>query len=287
MKEQWQITQSHHSDGVPTQHHICGHSQIWCGSPNLNPASGDTCVLRLTSADGYSDSLSFALHPDGSNHDWVYDTAEGKESLILWGMVNLTDISVIRYLWIYLSTCKKPTETAELHKNDSNNNRNSKLHMTLPKYFQEQPKEFSHWSLLPLSRFYRPLLWSQKQRHGFGQALLGKSLLGILSCLRPKLSDYQILARGTSSCARMCLWVHNVGTARRKFVLKWGKQEEGIVSAVCLALFWCYFGNMKLMNKMVTQGREWGHNPWKHNVPQCSLSSWGPGNLIKEHRSAR
>lgn len=170
-----------HSDGVPTQYHICGHSQIWCGSPNLNPASGDTCVLRLTSAAGYSDSLSFALHPDGSNHDWVYDTAEGKESLILWGMVNLTDISVIRSLWIYFSKCKKPTEMAELHKNDSNNNRNSKLHMTLPKYFQEQPKEFSHWSLLPLSRFYRPLLWSQKQRHGFGQALLGKSLLGILS----------------------------------------------------------------------------------------------------------
>ena len=105
--------------------------------PKFESCVWNTCVLRLTSAAGYNDSLSFALHPDGSNHNWVYDTAEGKESLILWGTVNLTDISVIHAPWIYFSVYKEPMEMAELSKNDSNNNRNSKLNMTIPKYFQE------------------------------------------------------------------------------------------------------------------------------------------------------
>lgn len=95
--------------------------------PKFESCVWNTCVLRLTSAAGYNDSLSFALHPDGSNHNWVYDTAEGKESLILWGTINLTDISVIHAPWIYFSVYKEPMEMAELRKNDSNNNRNSKL----------------------------------------------------------------------------------------------------------------------------------------------------------------
>lgn len=43
----------------------------------------ETRVLRLTGAAGYDDSLRFALHPDGSNHDRVYDATEGRESWVL------------------------------------------------------------------------------------------------------------------------------------------------------------------------------------------------------------
>lgn len=108
--------------------------------------SGDTCVLTLTRAAGYNDSLSFALHPDGSNHDWVYDATEGKESLILWSTVNLTDISVIHALSTYLSMCKELTKMTELHRNynNSNDNNNSKLNMTVPKYFSEADLKSFH-----------------------------------------------------------------------------------------------------------------------------------------------
>lgn len=136
MNEQLQKPYSHCSDGGPVWHCMTRHSWIWGSRVALNHEAGDMCVLRLTRAAGYDDSLSFALHPDGSNHDWIYDTTEGKESLILWGTVNLTDIPVICALWIYSSMCKKLIEMTGLHRNNNNNNnnddKNNKQNMTLP-----------------------------------------------------------------------------------------------------------------------------------------------------------
>lgn len=102
------------------QHDLCmsKHSQICEDQLELNHKAGVTGMLRLTRTAGYDDSLSFALHPDGSNHNWVDDAAEG-EKLLVSGTINLTDIRVICALRIYLSMCKEFTEVVGLHRNNN------------------------------------------------------------------------------------------------------------------------------------------------------------------------
>lgn len=67
-------------------------SQICQDQLELNHKAEVTGMLRLTRTAGYDDSLSFALHPDGSNHNRIYNTAEGEELLIL-GTINLTGLN--------------------------------------------------------------------------------------------------------------------------------------------------------------------------------------------------
>lgn len=69
MNEQLQKPHSHCSDGAQCDTTRPGILGCEGCRLNWNHEAGDTCVLRLTRAAGYDDSLSFALHPDGSNHD--------------------------------------------------------------------------------------------------------------------------------------------------------------------------------------------------------------------------
>lgn len=118
MNQQIQKPHSHCSDGGPTWHCMSKHSRICENQLELNHEVGVMGVLRLTRTAGYDDSLSFALHPDGSNHNWVDDTVEGEELLVL-GTINLIDIVVICALRVRLSMCKEFTEVMGLHRNNN------------------------------------------------------------------------------------------------------------------------------------------------------------------------
>lgn len=81
MNERTQKPHSHCSDGGPTWHCMSKHTQICEDQLELDHKAGVTGMVRLTRTAGSDGSLSFALHPDGSDHNWVYDTAEGEQQI--------------------------------------------------------------------------------------------------------------------------------------------------------------------------------------------------------------